>query len=215
MKKIKDYYSILEVPKDANEEQIKKAFRDKSKQFHPDTTTDINKKVELEEKFKEISSAYDILGDKDKKREYDNPPQQSHQFHGGNPFAQQFHGGNINLDEILNNVHGFRFHFGGPQNFYSTTQMIHHTVRIDLIKALEGGDVEANIPQLGTRIKFELPPNINHGASYKIRVGGDNNNDIFLQLTVEVDLPRGLSKEKLEKLKEILSPEVASEPTPS
>lgn len=213
-----NYYDTLEIKKDATEDDIKKSFRKLSKLYHPDTTTDVDKKKELEEKFKKINEAYSVLSDPQKRAEFDNPPQMHHNpFMRGNPFmhADPFSGHGINLDEILNNVNGFRFSFGGGNHHFHSTQMINHTITIDLIKALEGGDIEADIPQLGKRIKFELPPDINNGASYKIRVGGDNNSDIFLQLTINVELPRGVSKEKIEKIKDLLAPEVAPEPATS
>lgn len=75
----KDYYAILGVPRDADEKTIKKAYRTLSKEHHPDKGGD-------EEKFKEIAEAYSVLGDANKKAEYDNPPQP--QFGGG--FADFF-----------------------------------------------------------------------------------------------------------------------------
>ena len=60
----KDYYSILGVSRDASETDIKKAYRKLSKEYHPDLNPD-NK--EAEEKFKDISEAYDTLSDERKK----------------------------------------------------------------------------------------------------------------------------------------------------
>ncbi len=64
----KDYYAILGVPRDASDEEIKKAFRKLARQYHPDVARD--KKL-AEEKFKEINEAYEVLGDPDKRRKYD------------------------------------------------------------------------------------------------------------------------------------------------
>ena len=64
----KDYYRILGVPRDATAKQIKEAYRKLSRKWHPDINPG-NK--EAEEKFKEISSAYDVLGSEDKRRLYD------------------------------------------------------------------------------------------------------------------------------------------------
>jgi len=69
MKKHKDYYSILGVDKNASEEEIKTAYRTLAKQFHPD----INKDKDAEEKFKDISNAYEMLTDPKKKQQYDSP----------------------------------------------------------------------------------------------------------------------------------------------
>ncbi len=63
----KDYYNILNINKSATENEIKIAYRKLAKQYHPD----INKSPEAIDKFKEITSAYEVLSDKDKKTIYD------------------------------------------------------------------------------------------------------------------------------------------------
>jgi molecular chaperone DnaJ len=64
----KDYYKVLGVPETATPKEIKTAFRKLSRQFHPDTNSgDAN----AEERFKEISAAYDVVGDETKRKEYD------------------------------------------------------------------------------------------------------------------------------------------------
>ncbi|NAS22563.1 molecular chaperone DnaJ [Herbidospora sp. NEAU-GS84] len=64
----KDYYGVLGVPKTATPEEIKKAYRKLARQYHPDANKG-NK--ETEEKFKEVSEAYDILSDTKRRKEYD------------------------------------------------------------------------------------------------------------------------------------------------
>src|SRR5215831_16689026 len=63
----RDYYDILGVTRNANEEEIKKAFRKLARQYHPD----INKDKSAEERFKEINEAYEVLGDAQKRQAYD------------------------------------------------------------------------------------------------------------------------------------------------
>ena len=214
---MENYYEILGVEKNATNEDLKKSFRKLSKLYHPDTTTDENKKKELEDKFKKISVAYDVLSDSDKRAAFDRPTEA--QFHfggGGNPFSNnQFGGG---LADILNNLHGFKFHMGGmPGGFanFTNTQIISHYIRIDLIKALEGGEIETHIPQLNKTIKFNLPKDVPIGAEYKVKIAGDAHNQLILQLNVDIDLPKGLSDEKISQLKNIIYPTVEPEPTPS
>src|SRR5262245_52103867 len=64
----KDYYQTLGVPKNAPASEIKKAYRKLAQQFHPDANPG-NK--DAEERFKEVSSAYDVLGDEEKRTQYD------------------------------------------------------------------------------------------------------------------------------------------------
>src|SRR5437867_11889921 len=64
----KDYYKVLGVPKNASTAEIKKAYRKLAQKHHPDANAG-NK--EAEERFKEISAAYDVLGDAEKRKQYD------------------------------------------------------------------------------------------------------------------------------------------------
>ncbi len=64
----KDYYGVLGVPKNASAAEIKKAYRKLAQQFHPDANPG---NAEAEDRFKEISAAYDVLGDAEKRATYD------------------------------------------------------------------------------------------------------------------------------------------------
>ncbi len=66
---MKDYYQILNVPDNANQEDIKKTFRKLAFKYHPDTNPGNEKPAE--ERFKEINEAYGMLGDKSKRQQYD------------------------------------------------------------------------------------------------------------------------------------------------
>jgi curved DNA-binding protein len=95
----KDYYKTLGVERTASHDDIRKAFRSLARKYHPDVAKD---KKSAEEKFKEINEAYEVLGDAEKRKKYDNlgadwrsdsaprspgggQPYQSYSFRGGNP----------------------------------------------------------------------------------------------------------------------------------
>ncbi|MHB1413417.1 MAG: molecular chaperone DnaJ [Thermoleophilia bacterium] len=79
-----DLYETLGVDKGASQAEIKKAYRKLARQYHPDANPD-NKDAEA--KFKEISAAYDVLSDTEKRKQYDAGPQQ---FYGGGPGGAGF-----------------------------------------------------------------------------------------------------------------------------
>jgi molecular chaperone DnaJ len=109
----RDYYEVLGVNKDADEQQIKRAYWKLAKKYHPDVNPD-NK--EAEEKFKEANEAYEILSDKDKRARYD---QFGHagvdpSAGGGSGFGGFGGGGfNVNLDDLFSSIFGGFGGFGG------------------------------------------------------------------------------------------------------
>ena len=100
----KDYYAILGVPKNAPEKDIKSAYRKLARKWHPDAN--LNNSKEAEEKFKEISEAYEVLGDPEKRKKYDvlgpNWQQAAQQAE-----QQRRYRTNVNGEE-------FEFDLGGP-----------------------------------------------------------------------------------------------------
>jgi len=96
MSEKRDYYEVLEVPKTASAEEIKKAYRKQAIKYHPDKNP--GDKV-AEEKFKEAAEAYEVLSDPQKRQRYD-------QFgHAGVGGASGFSGGGMSMDDIFS-------HFG-------------------------------------------------------------------------------------------------------
>jgi molecular chaperone DnaJ len=112
----RDYYDVLGVDKSASEAEIKSAFRKLAKKYHPD----LNKEPDAAEKFKEVQEAYDVLGDEQKRKTYDQYGSAAFENNaGGNPYgsygnyggfnASGFGFEDINLDDILSNMFGGGF----------------------------------------------------------------------------------------------------------
>lgn len=89
---MKDYYNILGIDRNSSPEQIKKAYRKLALKYHPDRAGESN---ENGEKFKQISEAYEVLSDPDKRAKYDNPNQGFNFNFGSNggPFSGAFNNG--------------------------------------------------------------------------------------------------------------------------
>lgn len=97
----RDYYEILGVGRDADQAEIKKAFKKLARQYHPDVT---GNDPELTEQFKQVGQAYAVLGDPDKRAQYD-------RF--GHVDEQNFGGGNANFDMFGDLGSIFQSIFGG------------------------------------------------------------------------------------------------------
>ena len=100
-----DYYKTLGLEKDCNENDIKCAYKKLAMKYHPDKN--INDKDAAEQKFKEISEAYEVLSDDQKKNNYDNG--QNIVIHNHNPFdifenmfKQHHHSFNIDISNFHN-----------------------------------------------------------------------------------------------------------------
>src|SRR5665213_2351502 len=110
----KDYYKVLGVERAASSDEIRKAFRKLARVYHPDVAKD---KKGAEEKFKEINQAYEVLGDADKRKKYDElgadwknggprpgPGGQSyrtHSYRAGDPNAEGFEFGGTGFSDFF------------------------------------------------------------------------------------------------------------------
>ncbi|MEG0038721.1 MAG: molecular chaperone DnaJ [Bacteroides sp.] len=113
----RDYYEVLEVTKEATAEVIKKAYRKKAIQFHPDKNP--GDKV-AEEKFKEAAEAYDVLSDPEKRSRYDQFGHAGVSGAAGNggPFGGGFGGAGMSMDDIFSMFGDiFGGHGGGGGGF--------------------------------------------------------------------------------------------------
>jgi molecular chaperone DnaJ len=145
----RDYYEILEVSKNATPEEIKKAYRKKAIQYHPDKNPG-NK--ESEENFKEAAEAYEVLSNPDKKQRYD---QFGHAGLGG--AAGGGYGGGFNDIEDIFSTFGdiFGGHFGGFGGFGSSRG--------------RGGRRVSRGSDLRVKVKLNLEEVVN-GVEKKIKV---------------------------------------------
>ena len=119
---MKNPYGTLNVKKDANESEIKKAYRKLALEFHPDKNPD---NPEAEEKFKEISAAYEVLSDPKKKSEYD-------QYGDVGKRQHQQHSAGFDINDILS---GFGF---GRQRQRTKGHDLKQRIIISFMEAAKG-----------------------------------------------------------------------------
>ena len=146
-----DFYKILGVSKEASATEIKKAYRKKAIEFHPDKNPGDSK---AEEKFKQAAEAYEILSDADKKAKYDRFGHQAFEGGGGGGFGGGgFGGGGMNMDDIFSQ---FGDIFGGGGGGFS---------------GFSGGGRRAQVKGSNLRIRVKLTlEEIANGVEKKIKV---------------------------------------------
>jgi curved DNA-binding protein len=145
----KDYYAILGVKRDASQEEIKKAYRKLAMKHHPDHS----KGKESEERFKEVSEAYAVLSDPEKRKQYDT--------YGSEDFQQRFSQEDIfkgsNLEDILR-----EFGFGGASFFSGfsggkRSKAGGARFSFDQDSMFGGGGRRPAAPAKGSDVSYELP----------------------------------------------------------
>ncbi len=207
---MRDPYEILGVSKTASEAEIKKAFRTLAKKHHPDTqTADKN----AQKKFQEISGAYDIVGDKEKRAKFDageidasgNPrgfdPRQGGGFRQGGPFgggqgARDFHftwdnaGGaqeGFSAEDIFADLLGGGRRRDRSQPMRGEDFTVATTISFD--EAARGGTRRVVVPT-GEQIDVKIPVGVKEGQHIRVKgrggpgLNGGPAGDILIQIAV-------------------------------
>ena len=212
-----DYYKILGVDKTIPQKDVKKAYLKRAKQFHPDLHPDDPK---AKAKFQALNEAYDVIGDPEKRKKYDQYGEQWRQAdqmgggfggfggQGGNPFEgfdfssfTRGNGGGGGFSSFFENLFGGGARgasgFGGFGR--QQPQESQASVQIDMYTALLGGDV---VIQVGaTKLKLKVKPGTQPGA--KVRLRGKGQGGVDLIITYQVSLPTTLTERQKELLRQM------------
>jgi molecular chaperone DnaJ len=133
---VSEYYDLLGVPREATEADIKKAYRKRAMELHPDR----NPSADAEARFKEITEAYEVLKDSEKRARYDRYGKAGLGGSGGSPGYGGFH--HVDLAEALNifmrDFGGFESMFGGQRTESRRGQDIRVSVKISLQEVAHG-----------------------------------------------------------------------------
>ncbi|GAB5603778.1 molecular chaperone DnaJ2 [Thermus sp. FJN-A] len=179
---MKDYYAILGVPRNATQEEIKRAYKRLARQYHPD----VNKSPGAEERFKEINEAYAVLSDPEKRRIYDTygtteapppPPPGGYDFSGFDvedfsDFFQELFG---------EGLFGRRGHRARPRR----GRDLQAELFLTLEEAFHGGEKVLEVG--GRRVSVRIPPGTREGSVLRLAgMGGPGEPPGDLLLTVRL-----------------------------
>ncbi|MBY4677366.1 molecular chaperone DnaJ [Marinobacterium arenosum] len=139
----RDYYEVLGVERDASDRDIKKAFRRMAMKYHPDRNPDDK---EMEDKFKEVNEAYEVLSDSQKKAAYDQFGHAGVEGQGGHG-PGGFEGG---FGDIFGDVFGDIFGGGGGRRRSSVQRGtdLRYNLELSLEEAVRGFDTTIKVPTL-------------------------------------------------------------------
>lgn len=210
-----DYYKILGVPKDIPQKDVKKAYLKRAKQFHPDLHPEDPK---AKAKFQALNEAYDVIGDAEKRKKYDQYGEQwreadqwqqhggSYSGGGGSPFEgfdfSGFSGGSgfsSFFENLFGGGRGASSHFSGFSSQQSP-QESHASLTIDMYTALLGGDVMVGLSG-GQKVRLKVKPGTQPGAKVRLKGKGQGGTDLIL--TYNVTLPTQLSERQKELLRQM------------
>ena len=195
----KDYYEILGVSKEADSGEIKKAYRKKALEVHPDRNPG-NK--EAEEKFKELANAYEVLSNPDKRSAYDAGGEQAvknrFQFQPRTerkPYED--------LEDVFGDILP-KFKNMKPKKYSNPELDISEIIKISIDDSIFGKS-RHEIMVEGKKIAFKIPPGIKNGTMLKLKGKGKEDENGIGDLYITIQTPK---YEFADDSKEALEPEV-------
>lgn len=198
----KDYYKVLGVEPSADADEIKRVYKKLARKYHPD----VSEAPDAQERFQEVSEAYEVLRNKDKRAEYDelreyvNNP---NQFRGGN--QGQFYKFDSNFSaedqfgDLLRSIFGdsggfssagfggreFAGGFGGQAE--APRRDSRHTLHISLEEAWGGGSRQLRLsgPRGEKVVNVKIPKGIESGKELRLRGQSGDGGDLYLKIEIQ------------------------------
>lgn len=179
MSRKRDYYEVLGLDKSADAATIKKAYRKLAKKYHPDTNAG---NPQAEEKFKEVTEAYNVLSDEEKKKLYDRFGHAAFEEGAGDGHFQgdpqgsyqefHFHGADIDFDDLFGDLFGGGFR---RETFSGKGQDVTACVEVSFEEAALGCEktIRFQHPDGSMQsLQVHIPAGIDHGQKVRLRGKG-------------------------------------------
>ena len=175
-----DLYATLGVGRDASQDDIKRAYRRLAKELHPDLNPD---KPEVAERFKQVTAAYDILSDPERRGRYDRgeidasgqerPQYQYYQDFAEDPAAGRYYrregfGGEDELHDFFEGLFGGR---GRGARTRARGADVSYTLPIEFLEAAKGAKKRVTMPD-GRTIDLTIPPGVNDRQTLRLKGQG-------------------------------------------
>jgi DnaJ-class molecular chaperone len=203
-----DYYATLGVSRTSTADEIRKAYKKLSRKYHPD----VNKEAGASEKFKEVQEAFEVLGDKDKRQQYDQfgttfpggagggPRGQTYTWTGGRPGGGgpvdlgDLFGGQVDLESLLGGAFGGGFGGakGGRRRGRAAGENLETEIEVPFQTAVQGGKYELSLQRDGKieRLSVKIPAGVDQGSIVRLSgqghpgVGGGPAGDLLVRIRV-------------------------------
>ena len=194
----KDYYKVLGIDRNASADEIKRTYRKLARQYHPDK----NDSAGAEERFKDISEAYEVLSDADKRRAYDQlgpnwkagqnfnpPPGWDFNFGGGGARGAGMGAGGAGFSDFFSSLFGNADFggFAGASGFGGRHQPRPSASRAQLTISLEdsynGASRKLSLGD-GRTLQVRIPKGITTGKTMRLSGQGSGGNDLLLEISV-------------------------------
>lgn len=201
---MKDPYDILGVAKDADDKSVQAAYRKLAKKYHPDLNPGNR---EAEETFKDVSAAYDLLGDADKRKRFDageidasgaeRPEHQYYRSYGDSDAGSKYYGqeGFANaedLEDFLAKAFGGTQGFGsgpGGAGYRARGSDVSYSLRISFMEAAQGTSKRIGMPD-GKTLDVSIPEGTENPQTLRLSgqgnpgYGGGPNGDAYIEVHV-------------------------------